>query len=299
MNEFISKYQWDIRPKQPLRPTWFKSWPKNKRMAFQVIVLHEWESVPWHRSRPFPASAHHKFDYLALGSREYGARHGIWRLLDTLDEHGVKATVTTNGLVADLFPDSVYAAAQRGHELSVHQWDQSVFPPMFETREAEKENLRRAKDAIECVSKHQALGYMSPGPRPTPFTMEIAAELGFTWTCDFLDSDFPYLIDTTAGPLVAVSYATPGSLDYDLLGLSHPDRLNDMKFVFDAVYAESAKRPMRFSYAVHAHWGGTAAMARVLAEFLEYVLQHDEVWLSTFGEVAEFWLHESGSPNRI
>ncbi len=263
-------------------------------MAFGIIVLNEWESIPWHRSRPFPQAAHHKFDYMALGAREYGARHGIWRLLDILDRHNVRSTVTTNGLVAKLFPETVRTAADRGHELSVHQWDQAVFPPMFASREAEKESMALAKDLIEQVSGEKVTGYMSPGPRPTPFTMGILPELGFTWTCDFVDCDFPYLIMTKPYPIVAVSYATPGCIDYDLLSRSHPDRLSELKFVFDAVYAESAKKPMRFSYAVHAHWGGTVPMGRVLDEFLRHVLQHEDVWVSTFGEVADFWL--AGGP---
>ena len=44
-------------------------------------------------------------DFMALGAREYGANFGIWgRLLDVLDKHGVKATVITSGLMAELFP---------------------------------------------------------------------------------------------------------------------------------------------------------------------------------------------------
>jgi allantoinase len=290
---FIANYQWDIRPKEPVRPGWFTSWPGGKRMAFEIIVLHEWESTPWHRSRPFPPTAYHKFDYLALGSREYGARHGIWRLLDVFDAHNVKTTITTNGLVAQLFPKSVRAAADRGHELSVHQWDQAVFPPMFTSRDAEKKSMKQAKDLIEQVSGTRVDGYMSPGPRPTPNTMSILPELGFKWTCDYVDCDFPYLIKTEPYPIVAVSYATPGCIDYDLLPHSHPNRLEELKFVFDAVHAESAKQPMRFSYAVHAHWGGTVPMARVLDEFLRHVLQHDDVWVSTFGQVADLWLANS------
>src|SRR5262245_18091790 len=99
-------------------------------MAFQVIVLHEWETDRRHRSRPMPANSHYKFDFLSLGGREYGARHGIWRLLDVLERHDIRATVLTNGIVAELFPETVRSAVERGHEIAAHQWDQSIFPPM-------------------------------------------------------------------------------------------------------------------------------------------------------------------------
>src|SRR3954468_2842221 len=169
---FTEAYQWDMRTHNPKRPDWFKSWPSDARMAVQVIVLHEWETVPWHRSRPMPATSHHKFDFMSLGGREYGARHGIWRLLDTLDRHGIKSTLLCNGLTAELWPESVRAARERGHEIAAHQWDQSVFPPMFKTREEERAALVNTKESLERVSGAPVTGYMSPGPRPTPHTLE-------------------------------------------------------------------------------------------------------------------------------
>ena len=82
--DFAKAYQWDYRPQHPRRPDWFTEWPGGAKMAVMLLLLHEWESVPAPR-RPMPKGAHHTFDYLALGAREYGARFGIWRLLDVLD----------------------------------------------------------------------------------------------------------------------------------------------------------------------------------------------------------------------
>jgi hypothetical protein len=81
--DFVDAYQWNYRPQHPRRPDWFREWPGGARMAVMLILLHEWESVPA-PTRPMPDGAHHKFDFLALGAREYGARYGIWRLLDVL-----------------------------------------------------------------------------------------------------------------------------------------------------------------------------------------------------------------------
>jgi hypothetical protein len=94
-NPIVAPYQWDLRPQIPSRPEWFRAWPNGATMAVQILVLNEWESVPRHRRRPMAVDLQNqqqnKFDFLALGVREYGARHGIWRLLDVLDKHGVKA----------------------------------------------------------------------------------------------------------------------------------------------------------------------------------------------------------------
>ena len=53
-------------------------------------------------------------DFLALGARQYGANFGFHRLLNLLDKFDVKATVFTSGLMAELFPDTLKEAVQRG-----------------------------------------------------------------------------------------------------------------------------------------------------------------------------------------
>jgi peptidoglycan/xylan/chitin deacetylase (PgdA/CDA1 family) len=267
-------------------------------MAVQVIVLHEWETNPWHRSRPMPANSHYTFDFLSLGGREYGVRHGIWRLLDVLERHDVKATVLANGIVAELFPDSLRAAAERGHEIAAHQWDQSIFPPMFTSRDEERTSLARTKDALETVTKRAVTGYMSPGPRSTPHTLDLLAELDFRWACEYVDSDFPYVIPVGGKEIVAISYATPGCIDFDLLTRGVSDRLEELKITFAAAYKESDRHPMKFCYAVHTHWGGTVGMAWVLDEFLSYVRRHEDVWYPRHSDVADFWLKQSRASQR-
>lgn len=288
-DNFLDAYQWNIRPQHPSRPAWFRDWPGGARTAVVVIVLNEWESNPWHRSRPMPTNYHYKFDALALGGREYGAKHGVWRLLDVLDSHGVKSTMVANGLVAELFPDTVRAAKERGHEVAAHQWDQSVFPYMFQSREEERASLVRTLDALQRVTGEPVQGYMSPGPRPTPCTLELLAELDLRWTCDYVDSDIPYVLTVNDKRIVSVGYCTPGCLDFELLAHGAVPGLAELKNSFDAVYEESKRHPMKFCYAVHTHWGGTPGMARMLDGFLAYARSHEDVWFARCIDVAEFW----------
>jgi len=288
--DFKNTYRWDVRPQLPQRPEWFKAWPNGSNIAFQIMILHEWETMPWHRSRPMPPNSHFKFDFMSLGAREYGARHGIYRLMDVVERHGMKATIMTNGLTAELFPDSVRASAHRGHEVVAHQWDQAVFPPMFRSQEEELETLRKTKEILARVSRQAVDGYMSPGPRPTAHTLELLAELGFRWTCDYVDSDFPYFIPVGGKRLLAVPYATPGCIDFDLLPYALPARLEHIKYMFDATCNEAQQHPMMFSYAVHTHWGGTTGMAQVLDDFLVYVSgKHKDAWKPLGSDVVRFW----------
>jgi allantoinase len=286
---FTDAYQWHLRPKIPARPEWFRAWPDQAKLAMHVMVLHEWESTPWHRSRPMPSASHHKFDFLALGAREYGARHGIWRLLDVLRKQNTKATLVASGLVGELFPDTIRAAAGDGHEICTHQWDQSVFPPMFKSKEEERASLVRSIATLEQLSGQKIRGYVSPGPRATPHTLELLAELDFLWIGDFVDSDFPYTINIGGKRLTSISYATPGYVDAELAPRGAVQALTEMKYAFDAAYEEAARHPMIFCYSVHTHWGGTLPMARMLDEFLTYAHNKSGVWFPRCIDIAQFW----------
>src|SRR5438132_6699401 len=184
-----------------------------------------------------PSGAHHTFDYLALGAREYGARFGIWRLLDVLDRHDVKATVIASGLVAELFPASVREVRARGHELATHGWDQSMHPPVFKTKDDERNSLVKSITALEQATKERIVGYMSQGPRPTPNTLEICTELGIVWTADYSDSDLPYVIDVKK--IVSVGYVMLNYTDNNLVPLGLAAVLTQLNDTCDASHEQS------------------------------------------------------------
>jgi allantoinase len=290
-------YQWNYRPRVPRRPPWFTWWAGGATMAVTISILHEWESVP-RPIRPMPVGSHHTFDYLALGAREYGVRFGFPRLLDVVDRHSVKATVLCNGLVAELFPESVGDAHARGHEIASHQWDQALHPPVFASKDEERQSLLRAVGALEKVTGEKTAGYMSQGPRPTPNTLELCAEMGFLWTSDYSDSDIPYTIDVNGTKIVSVGYVMPAYTDIDLVPLGLDGALQQLKGEFDATYEESQRHPMKFRLAIHTHVGGRPGMAKVLDEFLGYIERRPGVWFCRCIDMARFWLEQEAQAER-
>ncbi len=292
--DFVEPYQWNFRPQHPKRPEWFKEWPGGARMAVLLLLLHEWESIP-RIARPMPKDSHHTFDYLALGGREYGARFGVWRLLEVLDRHRVKATVVTSGLVAELFPESVHEVKKRGHEIATHGWDQSMHPPVFKTENDERNSIVKSVAALELAASQRIVGYMSQGPRPTPHTLEICAELGFVWSADYSDSDVPYVIDVNGKKIVSVGYVMPNYTDNDLVPLGLDAGLRQLQRAFDASYEESLRHPMKFCYACHVHISGRPGMSKLLGHFIDYVQSRDGARFYPCIDVANFWLESEGN----
>ena len=292
--DFVEAYQWNCRPQHPTRPDWFTEWPGGARMAVMLILLHEWESVPA-IARPMPRGAHHTFDYLALGAREYGARFGIWRLLDVLDRQDVKATVITSGLVAELFPESVRQVKTRGHELATHGWDQSMHPPVFKSKDDERNSVVKSVAALEKAAQQRIVGYMSQGPRPTPHTLEICTDLGFVWTADYSDSDIPYVINVNGKKIVSVGYVMPNYTDNDLVPLGLDGGLKQLQLAFDAGYEESRRHPMKFCFACHVHISGRPGMSKLLDQFIDYAKGHDGVRFYPCIDIANAWLEREGT----
>jgi peptidoglycan/xylan/chitin deacetylase (PgdA/CDA1 family) len=285
------RYQWNYRPQTPHRPDWFTEWPGGHRIAVTINIMHEWESVPRSntiRKRPMTSGTDY-IDFLALGAREYGANFGFRRLLDVLDKLHVKATVLTSGLMAELFPETLKEAVLRGHEVACHHWDQSKHPFDYATMEEEREAIIRSVEAIERATGIFPLGYMSPGPRPSPYTLEICASLGFRWNGDYCDSDVPYIINVNGKKIVSVGYVRPAYTDNDLSPLGLDGALRQLKDEFEAHYEESARHPMKFRYAMHNFTGGRPGLAKVFENFLEYARSLQGVWFCSCLDIAQFW----------
>src|ERR1700755_3136826 len=52
------------------------------------------------------------------GAVQYGARTGIWNILEVLDKLDVKATFFVCGTTAEKYPDAVRTAHKAGHEIA-------------------------------------------------------------------------------------------------------------------------------------------------------------------------------------
>jgi hypothetical protein len=136
---------------------------------------------------------------------------------------------------------------------------------------------------------------MSQGPRPTPNTLEICAELGFVWTADYSDSDVPYVINVNGKKIVSVGYVMPNYTDNDLVPLGLNGGLAQLKEAFDASYEESRRHPMKFCYACHVHISGRPGMSKLLDHFIDYVQEHDGARFYSCIDIANCWLEREGT----
>ena len=123
-----------------------------------------------------------------------GATH---RLLDTLDEAGVRATFFVLGNVAEAHPELVREVARRGHELGSHTHSHDL---IFRTEPATfRADMERSLAGLQDLTGQPVLGFRAPEfsvSHLRHWCFEILAELGIRY-------------DSSVFPLPHVRYGIP------------------------------------------------------------------------------------------
>jgi peptidoglycan/xylan/chitin deacetylase (PgdA/CDA1 family) len=100
------------------------------------------------------------------------------RILELLDETGVRTTFFVEGLNAELYPDALREIDAAGHEVAYHGWLHERWADLDPA--AERESLERGVDALDALGL-RPVGFRPPGGGLTPATPGLLRELGFTY----------------------------------------------------------------------------------------------------------------------
>ncbi len=99
------------------------------------------------------------------------------QVLQTLEEHRVRATFFVVGMRVESFPDVVRAIANGGHELGNHTFSH----PLKQLNEAQFENeLQRTHQIIQQVTGVTPKIYRPPGAYYNKTTLEVLKKHGYT-----------------------------------------------------------------------------------------------------------------------
>jgi len=142
------------------------------------------------------------------------------RILALCDEGGVKGTFFVLGLVAEAFPSLVRRIRDSGHEVASHGYDHRPVHAM--TPAAFRDDLRRARTAIEQAAGTAVVGYRAPDfsiLRNSLWALVILAEERYGYDSSLFPFsgpryglaeafEAPGRIHTSAGDLVEFPLAT-------------------------------------------------------------------------------------------
>ena len=104
------------------------------------------------------------------------------RLLDRMDQHGVRGTFFVLGWLAGHEPDLVREIARRGHEVASHGWDHKRVTQ--QTPEAFRDSVRRTKHFLEDLVGQEVLGFRAPSFSIVPgreWALDTLLEVGYRY----------------------------------------------------------------------------------------------------------------------
>jgi peptidoglycan-N-acetylglucosamine deacetylase len=135
---------------------------------------------------------------MVMTHQAYGPLVGVPRLLELLDDFGIKATFFVPGLTADRYPQTVERIAAAGHEVGHHSY--SHRSPVDLGQAGEREDFERALTALERVGVaprgHRAALWEASWDTPA-----LVAEYGLEYDSTLMDDDKPYLLETERGTI--------------------------------------------------------------------------------------------------
>lgn len=268
-------------------------WPGGARVAFYVGLNVEHYRIDRPSTSIFAGTAGLTPDPLNYGWRDYGPRVGIWRLTDSLDRHGIRASVMLNSDVGTRYPQIVRAGRDRDWAWIAHGRNNSLFQADM-TREEELGYLTDVVDTIERDTGRRPRGWLGPALTETFRTPELLAELGLDYVLDWSNDDQPYRLDVPG--MLSVPYSIEVN-DISLFvgkSLGGPDFVRIVRDQLDQLHEDSADSGRVMSLVLHPFVIGQPFRHKYLDQALEYIANHPGVWLTTSDEIAAHYAATAG-----
>lgn len=263
-------------------------WPDGARVAFYLGLNVEHFLVDRPSTSLNEATAALTPDPLNYGWRDYGPRVAIWRLMEILDRHGVRASVLLNSDVTERYPQIIEAGRARDWAWLAHGKTNSILPAGMPL-EQERAFLADVVETIERGTGQRPRGWLGPALNETFHTPGLLAELGLSYVLDWTNDDQPYRLNVPGMLSVPYSLELNDLALFTMNGLTGPEFVQVVKDQFDRLYADSAESGRVMALALHPFVSGQAFRAKYLDQALEYITGHPGVWLTTSDEIAEHY----------
>jgi putative urate catabolism protein len=237
-------------------------------------------------AQPWPGQRHANIESMF----EYGSRAGFWRLWRAFTERNMPATVFGVAMALQRNPDVVAAMKEAGWDIASHSLKWIEHKDMTESEE--QAAIGAAIRIHTEATGQRPLGWYTG--RTSINTLRLLIEAGgLLYLCDSYADDLPYWIRSRGSkPHLVIPY----TLD-----------ANDMRFVnaqgfgggdefftylkdsFDVLYKEGETAPKMMSVGLHCRVVGRPGRAAALMRFLDYIAQHERVWVPTRLQIAQHW----------
>jgi allantoinase len=264
-------------------------WPNGARVA--VWVIPNIESFALDEKiigdRKIPEVQH-------FAQRDYGARIGVFRIMDVLAKRNIRGSVTLNSEVCDVYPEIMEDAMGLKWEFLGHNQSNTrrlhEIPP-----ETEKQVIHDALKRITETTGVRPRGWLGSGMSETWDTLDYLSEEGIEYVSDWVNDDQPYYMDINGHRMVNLPYSAEiNDLPQFRAGRSNEEFEAMGKAAFDRLYMEGEESGRVMAIAIHPFVIGVSHRIWVLESILDHIGSHKQVWFATGSEIVDAW-KKSGS----
>jgi allantoinase len=218
---------------------------------------------------------------------DYGNNVGLARILPTLDRFGVPVTVPTNAVMFDTHPHLVSGMVDRGYEIAAHGTSASTMLSSLMTEDQERDEIELSLDLAAEALGERPRGWLSQAYGQSPRTLALLDDAGLDYVADYSNDDVPYMTWSGRG-LVSIPNQTQwDDVQMMAMRLVSPSAWRDTAIrAFEQLHREGSDSPRFFGLHIHPWISAMPHRIRFLEEILSAVLDRDEVWVTTAGDLA-------------
>jgi len=267
-----------------------KPWrlPNGARVAVWVIPNIEHFLFDRPSTSVTAATVHLVPDVLNYSWRDYGNRAGVWRLMDVMENNGVKGTVALNSDVCERYPQVIEAGKKLDWEWMGHGENNSSMFTKF-AEDEERAIIARVLSTIEKATGRRPRGWLSPALSETHNTPDLLAEAGVEYVGNWVNDEQPYPMKVKKGALYSMPYSIevndiPAFLEHHRTGEEFYQLICDQ---FDGLYESGAQSARVMAIALHPFLIGHPHRAKYLDKALQYIRTHQHVWFARGGEILD------------
>ncbi|UPY35466.1 polysaccharide deacetylase family protein [Sediminicoccus sp. KRV36] len=225
----------------------------------------------------------------------YGARAGLWRILDGFAEHRMRATFSACGRAVAHSPHLAQAPHAAGHEISAHGWRWESHANMPES--TERAVIARTVAAIRDATGERPVGWHTRSAPSMNTRRLLLEEGGFLYDSDVYDDDLPRMHTDPSRPTTAGGHVI----------LPYGFDVNDMRFspgggfvqaedfsryaigAVDWLLREGKTAPKMLSIGLHLRIIGRPGRMPGLAALLAHVAKTPGIWVAPRRDIAAHW----------
>lgn len=280
-------------------------WPGQARIALQSVLNYEEgaESYVLHGdtgSEQFLSdiigAASYPERHISMDSLdEYGSRAGFWRIHQEFSRRGLPLTVFGAAMTLARNPAVVEAIKAADYDVVSHGWRWLHYQGV--DAKTERQHMQQAVNVLTQLFGTPPRGWYTGHDSPNIRRLVVEQE-GFQYDSDYYGDDLPFWAQVTRQDgTVKPHLIIPSTLEANDMRFTTPHGFNSndqfytyLRNSFDVLYAEGETLPKMLSIGMHGRILGRPGRFRTLQRFLDYIQQHERVWICRRQDIVDHWI---------